>query len=163
MKRSCLILLLLVAAPLAAAPAPAKRYKVGDSMAEVTLQRLNKKPVKLSEYAGKTLVLVFLGSFSRRAKDVASEVEKRLKPKLPKNVVVAYVHVEPTVAAATFRKELQLTGETWVDPKAKLLVKLGYKSIPAAVVIDSKSVLRYAAQSFSRAKLETKVKQIASG
>lgn len=161
MNRSCLLVsLLAVSAPLTAGPAPVKTYKVGDSMAGVTLQRLNKKPVKLSAYAGKTLVLVFVGSFSRTAKEVAAEVEKRLKPKLPKNVVVVYVHVEPAVAAATFRKEQRLTGETWVDPQARLLVKLGYKSIPAAAVIDSKSILRYAAQSFSRAKLETKVRQI---
>ena len=160
MKLACLTVMAALTLPVAAESSTVQKYKLGDNLAGVTLRKLDGKPVKLTAYAGKTLVLIFQGSFSRTAKGVAREVERRLKPKLSKNVVVVYVHVEPAVAAATFRKEQGLTGETWVDPKAELLIKLGYKSVPAAAIIDAKSVLRYADRSFSRAKLETKVKQI---
>jgi peroxiredoxin len=157
-----LLTTLLLALPaLAEENAKPPQYRVGDSLAGVELTTLDGKPAKVSAYAGKTVALVFLASFSRTAREVAQEVEKRLKPKLPENAVVAYVHVESPVAAATFRKEQALTGDSLLDPRADLLTKLGHKSVPAVVVLDGKSVVQFSEVSFSRAKLEAKIRQTA--
>ena len=164
MRLTGLIAALAVTFPASAEKKPETKYKIGDSLSGVKLVKLlDGKPVKLSAYPGKTLAIVFMGSFSKTSKEVAREVEKKLKPKLPKSVVLAYVHVEDRVAAATFRKEQALTGESWVDSKAELLLALGHKSVPAAIVLDGKGRLRYSANSFSRTKLETKIRQTAGG
>ncbi|NCO42451.1 MAG: hypothetical protein COZ06_31755 [Armatimonadetes bacterium CG_4_10_14_3_um_filter_66_18] len=162
MRTAGLLAALLLTLPaLAEDAAKLPQCQVGDSLAAVELTTLDGKPAKLSAYAGKTVALVFLASFSKIAKEVAQEVEKRLKPRLPGNTVVVYVHVELPVAAATFRKEQSLTGDSLLDAKADLLTKLGHKSVPAVVVLDGKSVIQFSEVSFSRAKLETKLKQAA--
>jgi peroxiredoxin len=156
-----LIALLVVSpAALGAEPAAKAPLRLGDSLAEVSLVNLKGKSAELSAYAGKTVVMIFLGSFSKTAPGVAKEVSKQLFPGLDSKTVLVFVHVEPIASAAKFRTDHKLAGESRVDPKGELLQKLGHRSVPACIILDRQSVLRHSEAGFSRAKLEVKIRQI---
>ena len=119
---------------------------VGDEVPDVTLQMADGKDAKLSAHDGRTVVLLFYGTWSKKAGDDAAKVDGlrtgREKQALDVIGVARDAKVED---AKKFGDDHKLGFPQAADPKGDLFKRFAEKGLPWVVVIDGKRKLRYTA------------------
>lgn len=139
----------IVAATLAAAGAGAALAGVlatGDEVPDVTLQMADGKDAKLSAHEGRTVVLFFYGTWSKKAGADAAKVDGLRTGREKQALDVIGVARDAKAAdAKQFGEDHKLGFPQAADPKSELFNRFSEKGLPWVVVIDGKRKLRYTA------------------
>jgi peroxiredoxin len=117
-----------------------------DKAADFQLKDTAGKEVKLSDYQGKNVVLIFIATrcpYSNAFNNVMAQLAKEYSEK---DVVVLGINsnqTEPVEEVARHAKEKGLAFTILKDPDDKVADLYGAQVTPEAFVIDSKGVIRY--------------------
>jgi len=147
---------LLAALLLASVAWAADLYKVGDTVADVTLTMADGKDAKLSSWEGNVTVLYFYGDWQRRAADLAAKVDTVRKARAKQKLkVVGVARDVKADAAKKFGEDNKLGFPQAADPKAELYGKFASKGLPYVVVMDDKRKLTYSAAGVDEDAIES--------
>ena len=118
-------------------------YKVGDTIADFALKDDQGRTVRLSQFAGKVVVIDFYASWCPGCNEAAPHVEKEIWQKYKgRNVQVLGIAVQegesPAGKFSKFRKDHGVTYPLLLDEPGVIIQKFGFTGIPQGIVIDGK-------------------------
>lgn len=117
-------------------------YKIGDKVADFSFKNDQGKTMKLSDFRGKTVVLVMFATWCPPCNEEAPHMEKEVWQKFKaKNVQVLALDVQegqadPAPKLRDFRKKHQVTYPILSDEDATIMQKFGFIALPTMLIID---------------------------
>ena len=140
----------------AAAAAFAAVIAVGDEVPDVTLSMASGTDAKLSTHAGKTVVLYFYGTWTKKAGAESARIDTLRKARAKQDLVVIGVARDAKPEdAKKFGEEQKLGFAQAADPKAELYQRFAEKGLPYVVIMDGKRKLKYSAGGVDDEAIET--------
>ncbi len=124
---------------------PGRIYGTGEQVDNLTTTDVDGKPVRLSDYQGKVILLNFFASWCAPCNDEAPHLEKDLYQKYKDRgfQVIGIVHEDTPENAKFFRQQHQLTYPLWVKPKGEMKKRLNPSHIPWNILINRRGIVVY--------------------
>jgi peroxiredoxin len=156
--RGTLAAALAVGALLAAAAATAAAaavLAVGDDVPDLALKMADGSDAKLSDHEGKVVVLLFYGTWQKKAPERAKKADELRKARAKQKLVVIGVARDATAAdAKKFGEDHALGFPQAADPRQTLWGRFSEKGLPWTVVLDGKRKLRHSAGGFDEESVD---------
>jgi peroxiredoxin len=108
----------------------------------VDLKDLDGKRIRLSDYAGKIVLLSFWTTWCPNCREEMPELEKVFRQFAAKGVTVVTVDLkEPTATTAAYRRENHLTYPILADISGRVGRSFGIFAIPTTYIVNRKGLL----------------------
>lgn len=124
-------------------------FLAGDSPAEPILADLDGKPLRLGDFAGRPLWIVFWATWCTPCQQEASDIRAAYHAHQADDLVVLAIDVqEPAAAVRAYALSHGLDYPIGLDPTAAVMTLYGGRGLPAHFFLDGRGVIRdrYAGQ-----------------
>ena len=114
-----------------------------------TLRGLDDRPIRLADFAGRPLWIVFWATWCIPCQDEAPFIEAAFEGHAPDDLAVLAIDVqEPTAAVRDFAASRVLSYAIGLDPTGAVMASYGVPGLPSHVFVDRAGVMRdrYAGQ-----------------
>jgi len=116
---------------------------VGTDGVTPLLTGLDGKPVRLADFAGRPLWIVFWATWCTPCQQEASDIRAAFHAHLDDGLVVLAIDVqEPEAAVRTFVRDRDIDYEIGLDPTAVVKARYGGLPLPSHVFIDGTGTIR---------------------
>ncbi|MDZ5472749.1 TlpA disulfide reductase family protein [Bacillus sp. 31A1R] len=115
---------------------------VGLKAPDFELKNLEGKTVKLSDYAGKKVMLNFWATWCPPCKAEMPDMQKFYK-EAGDDIVILAVNIDPQYDVAGFAKEMNISFPILLDEKDKVSTVYKILTIPTTYFIDEKGIIRH--------------------
>jgi peroxiredoxin len=120
-----------------------KPPQIGGPAADFQAETPQGKPVSLSEYKGKVVILTFWATWCEPCKKEMPEIEAAYENHKEEGLVVLAVNFgEKADQAEAFAKKMGLTFPIVVDRRANIAERYGVVSLPVTFFIDPNGIIR---------------------
>lgn len=134
---------------------------VGDEVPDLAYRTADGKDAKLSAHSGRTVVLFFYGTWSKRTPGDAAKAAGLLTGREKQALTVLGVARDATAEdTKKYAEEQKFTFPQACDPKAELYGRFAEKGLPYVVVIDGDRKLRWSGAGAPGADVETVLTEI---
>ncbi len=130
-------------APSASSPRPDVGIRVGDLAPDFTLQGLDGKPMKLSDYRGKAVLVNFWATWCPPCRMEMPDLEKAYQKYKDQGVV--FLGIDMQEDPATVKSFIQQNGYNWsfaVDSDTQVSRTYQASAIPTSYFIDRNGIIR---------------------
>jgi peroxiredoxin len=118
--------------------------KIGEPIGDFELLDLDGKPVKLSDYAGKTVLINAWATWCPPCRAEMPALEAYYQQYQQSDFVVLAVNAgEPQSLAADFINAYKYTFPVVLDPEAQTLTKMGVSGFPTSILVDQDGIVNY--------------------
>lgn len=118
--------------------------KIGEPIGDFELLDLEGKAVKLSDYAGKTVLINAWATWCPPCRAEMPALEAYYQQYQQSDFVVLAVNAgEPQQLAAEFINSYKYTFPVVLDPEAHTLLEMGITGFPTSILVDKKGIVKY--------------------
>ena len=111
--------------------------KIGDFLREATLQGINSKPNRFSDFKGKPLIINFWASWCGPCKDEMASLERLARRYNGDEFNLIGISIDDDGnAAAAFLRQFEITFKNFLDSNVFLESMLGANTIPMTILVD---------------------------